>query len=42
MRMAKPKELFKVAGYLGFYILADDLELVEERVFRLDRIDWQP
>ena len=36
------KALFQVAGYSGCYILADDLNLGEERVFRLDRIDWQP
>lgn len=42
IRTARPKELFQVAGYPGCYILADDLDLDDERVFRLDRIDWQP
>jgi hypothetical protein len=40
IRTAKPKELFQVAGFSGCYLLADDLDLDEERVFRLDRIDW--
>jgi len=34
--------LFQATGYPGCYILADDLDLDEERIFRLDRIDWQP
>ena len=42
IRTTRPKELFQVVGYSGFYILADDLDLDEERVFRLDRIDWKP
>ena len=42
IRTARPKELFQVAGYPGCYLLADDLDLGDERVFRLDRIDWQP
>ena len=40
LRTARPKELFQVTGYPGYYLLADDLDLDEERVFRLDRIDW--
>jgi hypothetical protein len=42
IRTARPKELFQVAGFSGCYLLADDLDLDEERVFRLDRIDWHP
>ncbi|MDD4060279.1 MAG: WYL domain-containing protein [Kiritimatiellae bacterium] len=42
IRTARPKELFQVAGYPGCYLLAEDLDLGEERVFRLDRIAWQP
>ncbi len=42
IRTVRPKELFQVAGFSGCYILAVDLELDEERVFRLDRINWQP
>jgi predicted DNA-binding transcriptional regulator YafY len=38
IRRVRPKELFQIAGYSGSYILTDDLD--EERVFRLDRIDW--
>jgi|GEM_PF-2286954 len=41
IRTARPKELFQVAGYSGCYLLADDLDLDEERVFRLDRIEWE-
>jgi len=40
IRTVRPKELFQVKGYSGCYLLADDLDLDEERVFRLDRIDW--
>lgn len=42
IRTVRPKELFQIAGYPGCYLLADDLDLAAERVFRLDRIDWQP
>ena len=41
IRTVSPKELFQVAGYSGCYLLAYDLDLDEERVFRLDRIDWR-
>ncbi len=40
IRTARPKDLFQVAGYSGCYILAKDLDLDQERVFRLERIDW--
>ena len=39
IRTVRPKELFQVAGYPGCYMLAEDLDLDEERIFRLDRID---
>ena len=40
IRRVRPKELFQVAGFSVRYLLADDLDLDEERVFRVDRIDW--
>ena len=39
IRTVRPKELFQVAGYPGCYMLAEDLDLDEERIFRLDRIN---
>lgn len=39
-RTVSAKELFQVPGYSGCYLLAHDLDLNKERIFRLDRIDW--
>jgi predicted DNA-binding transcriptional regulator YafY len=39
-RTVLPKQLFRVEGYPCIYLLADDVDLQEERVFRLDRMEW--
>ena len=39
-RTISPKELFQVPGYSGCYLLAHDLDLNAERIFRLNRIEW--